>query len=75
MVEFDKIFTDADHNHFLALPTKDEVKSVVYSSNLHAAPGTDGIPFLLYSKYWGIMGRPVREVVQALHREGVSKRT
>ena len=50
-------------------PTMNDVKDVLDDSNLHAAPGTDGIPSLLYSKCWDTMGPPLTEVVQAVFED------
>ena len=52
-------------------PNLDEVKKVLSKSNLYAAPGTDGIPSLLYSRCWDVMGTPLTEVAQAIHRDGI----
>ena len=37
-------FTEADNAILLAPPSSEEVKKIVNNSNLHAAPGSDGIP-------------------------------
>ena len=65
--EVEKVFTEDDNKAFLTLPNKDDVKKVLAKSNLYAAPGTDGIPSLLYSKCWDIMGTSLTEVVQEIH--------
>ena len=65
--EVDAVFTDMDNKMFLAKPSKKEVREVVARSNLTAAPGTDGIPSLLYSVCWNTMGEPLTEVAQAIH--------
>jgi hypothetical protein len=39
-----------DNRKLLAQPKAEDVKKVLCKSNLKAAPGTDGIPSLLYSK-------------------------
>ena len=46
--EIDTLFTEQDNKKFLTIPTKDKVLEVISDSNLLAAPGTDGIPSLLY---------------------------
>ena len=48
--ETDLVFTDQDNSKLLTLPTSEDVKKVINKSNLYAAPGTDGIPSLLYSR-------------------------
>ena len=46
--EVEEVISEQDNIKLLSLPSLDDVKAVVDSSNLHAAPGTDGIPSLLY---------------------------
>ena len=65
--EVEKVFTEKDNEEFAKLPDEMEVKKVLDASNLLAAPGTDGIPSLLYHKCWEVMGEPLTEVVQAIH--------
>ena len=49
------------------VPTKEDVKNSVTSSNLHAAPGTDGLTSFFYHSCWDIIGDSLTEVVQAIH--------
>ena len=69
--EVDKVFTDQDNSKLLSMPTPDEVRKVLAKSNLSAAPGSDGIPSLLYDKCWDTLGLPLTEVVQAVHGGGI----
>ena len=66
--EIKPVFTDRDNAKFAALPNEKEVKDVLSSSNLLAAPGTDGIPSLLYHECWDTMKKPLTEVVKAIHQ-------
>ena len=50
------VFTEEDNKRFLTPPTKEKVRKVLYASNLMAAPGTDGIPGLLYTEHWDLLG-------------------
>ena len=68
--EVEQVFTVQDNEKLLALPSMDDVKVTLANSNLLAAPGTDGIPSLLYSKCWEVMGTALTEVVQAIHQGG-----
>ena len=68
--EVEEVFTAEDNQSFLSLPSMSDVKKRVSASNLLAAPGTDGIPSLLYSKCWNVMGSALTEVVQAIHNGG-----
>ena len=59
-------FTMEDNIMLAAEPTKDEVKASIDSSNLHAAPGTDGITSYLYKECFGILGDALTDVVKAV---------
>ena len=65
--EITPCFTDADYALFLAPQTMDDVKKTLENSNLHAAPGNDGIPSLFYNTCWDTMGQPLTEVMQEIH--------
>ena len=76
--EVEPVFTEQDNTMLLALPTKDDVKEVLDKSNLHAAPGSDGITSYLYHECWDTLGEPLTEVMQAIHvgnKPTVSQRT
>ena len=60
-------FTEADNKLFLSPPTLQEVKETVAVSNLHAAPGNDGIPSLLYSACWDTIGETLTDVMREVH--------
>ena len=64
--EIKPVFTMEDNRMLLASPSKSEVKQVLSKSNLHASPGTDGIPGLLYHLCWDVMGDSLTEVVKAI---------
>ena len=68
--ETDQVFNEKDNDKLSSMPTMEEIKKVVSKSNQNAAPGTDGIPSLLYSKCWDVIGQPLTEVIQAIHRGG-----
>ena len=70
LAEVDKVFTAKDNEKLMKIPDLNDVKKVLDASNLLAAPGTDGIPSLLYSKCWDVMGSPLTEVAQAISRGG-----
>ena len=76
--EVEHVFTDADNENFAKIPDEKEVKKVLDSSNLLAAPGTDSIPSLLYHECWPIMKIKFTEVIQAIfrgHKPTTSQRT
>ena len=68
LAEVEKVFTDSDNELLQSPPTKEEVREVLSVSNLLAAPGTDGIPSLLYSVCWNVLGEALTEVVQSIHQ-------
>ena len=59
-------FTEADNALLCAPPTLEDVKETISSSNLHAAPGTDGLPSYFYKMCWDTMGQPLTEVMQSI---------
>ena len=52
-------FTEADNIVLQAPPTVQDVKDTIASSNLHAAPGSDGLPSFFYKVCWDTMGQPL----------------
>ena len=52
--EVNKVFTERDNDLFLKPPAKEVGKSVLDNSYMLAAPGSDGIPSLLYKEHWDI---------------------
>ena len=68
--EVESVFTDQDNEKLLSIPQPKDVKKTVDFSNLLASPGTDGIPSLLYSKCWEVMGTALTQVAQAIWRGG-----
>ena len=48
--EVDKVFTDRDNSKLPSKPSQEEVRKVITKSNVSAAPGSDGIPCLLYDR-------------------------
>ena len=68
--EVTKVFTDKDNENLLKPPDKEEVKSVLFNSNLNAAPGSDGITSLLYKEHWDVLGDYLVEMVAAVHGGG-----
>ena len=57
-------FTEADNAILRSPPTLQCVKDTINDSNLHAAPGCDGIPSLLYKVCWDTIGQHLTEVMQ-----------
>ena len=61
------VFTPADNQKILTAPTIKDVFETVCNSNLNAAPGSDGIPSLLYKECWSVLGVPLTEVMTSIH--------
>ena len=55
-MEVTPVFSEADNKNLEKEPDKEEVKDVLFQSNLNAAPGTDGITSLLYKEHWDLLG-------------------
>ena len=68
LAEILPVFTDLDNTNLMKLPDKDEVKEVLFNSNLNAAPGTDSITSLLYKEHWDVLGDALFEVITAIHK-------
>ena len=62
--EISPCFTDADNAILESPPTLQSVQDTIKASNLHAAPGCDGIPSLLYKVCWDTIGPSLTEVMQ-----------
>ena len=78
LAEVPIVFTEVDNALLTRTPEKEEVKNSVWTSNLHAAPGTDGLTSFLYYSCWDILGDSLTDVVKAIHAgspPSCSKRT
>ena len=65
--EVQPVFTAKDNEMIMKLPDKEDVKKSVSNSNLHAAPGTDGLTSYFYHHSWDTVGDALTEVVQEIH--------
>ena len=68
LAEMQPVFTDADNRELEKLPDMEEIKNVLFESNLNAAPGTDGITSLFYKVHWDLFGEPLHQVVTTIHK-------
>ena len=71
-------FTEADNKMLVEVPTKSKVEESVKTSNVHAAPGSDGITSLVYSECFHRLGDALTEVskvVLAGNQPSKSQRT
>ena len=57
------MFPEEDNQMLLTPPSPEEVKEVLWSCNLNASPGTDGISALLYKVHWDILGKYLSSIV------------
>ena len=64
--DIDEVFTEEDNNMLVAKPTKAEVEESVKTSNVNAAPGSDGITSLVYRECFDILGDALTEVTEAV---------
>ena len=68
LAQVPSVFSEAQNKALLAPPEKEEIKNILFNSNLNAAPGTDGITSLLYKVHWDILGDALVEIVEAVHQ-------
>jgi hypothetical protein len=59
-------FTEKDKKMLEAVPTKEEVEESVKTSNVDAAPGSDGITSLVYRECFHILGDGLTEVAKEI---------
>ena len=62
--EVHEVFTKEDNKMLVAKPTKAEVEESVKTSNVDAAPGSDGITSLVYRECFNILGDALTEVAE-----------
>ena len=60
------VFREKDNQEFLKPPSKEQVFKVLSASNLRAAPGTDGIPSLLYKEHWDLLGDHLTQIMSEI---------
>ena len=66
--EVKSVFTESDNNMLLTTPSKGEIKQVLSETNLHVAPGTDGLTFFFYKECWDIMGDSLTEIIRKIFK-------
>ena len=64
--EVHQVFTEEDNSMLLTPPTRAEVLNIINNSNLHAAPGNDGLPSFIYKECWPILGPHITEVMKEI---------
>lgn len=58
------LVTTADNTMLTSLPSRDEVKKVVFSMSSNSAPGPDGFGGCFYHHHWSIIGEDVYNSVR-----------
>ena len=66
--EVEKVFTPDDNEFLLKLPTKEELHKYLCNSNMHAAPGSDGLTSYLYKQHWDLFGESLTELATMIHQ-------
>ena len=56
LFDVEPVFTIADNEKLLKLPSKQDVLDTLTASNQHAAPGTDGLTSFFYKQCFNICG-------------------
>ena len=76
--KLETVFTEEDNETIMKVPSKEEVRKVLQSSNLHAAPGSDGPTNYFYLKCFNTIGDTLVEELQTIfkyERPSISQRT
>lgn len=68
--EVEETFTAKDNDMLAAEITDEEVKESLRKSNKKAAPGSDGLSFLVYEQCWSSLGRDLCNVIREVAKEG-----
>ena len=63
--EIESKVTESENDMLAAIPDKEEVRKTLADSNLHSAPGTDGISSYFYKVFWNSVGDALTEIAQA----------
>ena len=56
--------SNQDNEQICQIPTRDEIKAVIFDMHLFKAPGPDGLPAFFFKQYWPIVGDQVCAAVQ-----------
>ena len=64
--EVEVVFTNEDNLKLVAEPSEKEVFNTISESNVHAAPGTDGLTNYFYKKCFHLVGEALTEVVVSM---------
>ena len=62
--------SEEDIQMLTKIPTPEEIKDVVFSTNSNKAPGPDGISAHFYKFYWNIIGGEVIEAISIFFQRG-----
>ena len=65
--EVEEVFSKEDNELLLKPPTKDEIYKNLCESNLHAAPGSDGLTSYFYKECWDVIGDSLVELACRAH--------
>ncbi|KAF9603525.1 hypothetical protein IFM89_036798 [Coptis chinensis] len=65
------LVTVEDNATLSAMPTKDEVRDVVFAMDANSAPGPDGFQGIFYHTFWSIIGQDVSHAVISFFRDNV----
>ena len=62
--------TDQENSELCKIPTREEIKKVVFGMKSLKTPGPDGFPALFYKHYWDTVGDQVVQATQSFFRNG-----
>jgi hypothetical protein len=65
------LVTREENDELVAPFTEAEIREVVFSSCPEGAPGPDGLPFLFYQRFWGIIKHDLMNMFSDFQNRGM----
>ena len=62
--------SNIENEELCRVPTRDEIRKVMFEMKSLKAPGPDGFPALFYKHYWEIVGDQIVLATQSFFRDG-----
>lgn len=58
------------NDRLTSIPTKEEIKTALFSINAKKAPGPDGFSASFFQSFWNTLGDDLAKEIQCFFREG-----
>ena len=62
--------SNIENEELCRVPTRDEIRKVIFEMKSLKAPGPDGFPVLFYKHYWETVGDQIVSTTQSFFRDG-----